>query len=292
MFLKLFENFIESINESVRLNPHIQQLKNYLTKTFEQKEKEFKELFPTKNYDGTPTPEDIKISLHDTTFKTIRPDTKGRKKVVNRNYPSHYYFTYLNDVPNRWLIHFTNSGSSIFKDNSFKLGISDYKKIGYTNRQSKSGKREGGYNFGYLFSDAINYGLLKNPNALISVDNEEPAKNKSHYGTEIIIFKASGIKVKTWLNDERQVVFWGAEAKHLNLITNVKGKWCIKTRKQKINKDFFKSFWEQYIKPYNKQHILFNEKLLDFENLFQFDNLKDVFKFFENDYDKYKKYLN
>lgn len=290
MFLN-FNTYIEMINES-KLNQNIQKFKDYLLLPQNEKEKEFKELFPDKNYDGTPTKDDIEISKKDGAFKTIRKDTSGRDRVVNRKYPSHYYFTYQNDIQkDRWLIHFSNAGSNIFKDGKFKFGSQDYKYIGYTNRQSMKGKLNGGFNFAYLLNDAITYGLNKNANAVLNLDTffkEDDIKNKSHYGKEIVIFKANGIKVRTWLNNEPQVVFWGPEAYDINLITNVQGKWSIKLQKTKLNTNFFKSFWEQYVKPYSKNQTIFDEKLYDHEDYLKFDNLKDAFKFFENDYDKHR----
>lgn len=292
--IKLFEDYLDSLNEKLQVN--ILQLKNYLLQPYQKKYNEFKKLFPNKNYNGTPTEEDVKKSLKDGEFKTIRKDTKGKDKVVNRAYPTHYYFEYLNDIPkDRWLIHFSNFGKNIFKDQKFKFGIRDYKYLGYTNRQSKKGKLRGGYNFAYLFRDALKFGLHGNPLSKLNFGNdfiEGESKNKSHYGKEIIIFKANGIKVRTWLNDEAQVVFWGPDAENINLITNVRGKWVIKSKKEKVNLGFFKSFWEEYVKPYKKNKLYFDEDLFDYEDLFAFENLKDVFKFFENDYDKYKKYLN
>lgn len=108
--------------------------------------------------------------------------------------PTWYYLDYRDIIKNQWLIHFTDDAYGIVKDGFTGL-VSDFTKLGLTTRIGKdSYHRDGdaGFGFCYLLSDFEKYG--KNRHAW-------------KYGSEAVVFRASGVRVWHHGDEEYQVIF-------------------------------------------------------------------------------------
>jgi hypothetical protein len=105
-------------------------------------------------------------------------------------------------IKNQWLIHFTDDAYGIAK-NGFKYGVDDMTKLGLTTNLSDFEKEYGGYNFAYTLNDFKKYGKYSH------------RKSGYKYGDEAVIFRASGIKVWHYGDEEPQVIFYGNTAKNI-----------------------------------------------------------------------------
>lgn len=141
-------------------------------------------------------------------YDKITSDEYDRIGIDAAELPSWYYF---DDSPtvvkNQWLIHFTKHADRI-ASNGFTQGVNNHEMLGLTTDIGFD-KSNGGYNFAYKISDFDRYHGYK-------------------YGSEAVIFRASG--VYTWHDDddEHQVIFWGRLA--TNIVPIVEGeneKWGV-----------------------------------------------------------------
>ena len=112
-------------------------------------------------------------------------------------YPTWKYVDYRSIVKNQWLIHFSDDAEDIYRDQKFNRGVYDYTTLGLTKHLSDSTKNYSGYNFAYLLNDYIRYGRNR---------------GRWKYGKEAVLFKASGVKVWHYGDEEPQVIFWGPSA--------------------------------------------------------------------------------
>lgn len=112
-------------------------------------------------------------------------------------YPTWNYVDYRSIVKNQWLIHFSDSSQNIYHDQKFSNGVYDYTRLGLTKHLPDSEKDFGGYNFAYLLSDYNRYGR---------------DRGRWKYGKEAVVFKASGVQVWHYGDQEPQVIFWGPSA--------------------------------------------------------------------------------
>lgn len=125
----------------------------------------------------------------------------------SRELPSHQYFDKPEIFKNNWLIHFTDDAIAIAYD-GFQYGVDDYERLGLTTDYSKADKKTGGkgYSFAYDVNDFKRYYY-----------NRSPSEPK--YGSEAVLFRASGIKSWHDGDGEPQVIFYGETAKDFIPIT-------------------------------------------------------------------------
>jgi hypothetical protein len=136
--------------------------------------------------------------------------TTNELPVNESEYPAWvYYDDEVEIIKNQWLIHFTNDADSVAKE-GFKYGVSDMDKLGLTTSLSDFYKKYGGYNFAFLLSDYKKYSVRSYVHG-----------GGYKYGSEAVIFRASGLKVYHYGDEEHQVIFYGNTAK--NIIPIVKG---------------------------------------------------------------------
>ena len=90
-------------------------------------------------------------------------------------------------------------------------------KLGLTTNLSDFDKKYGGYNFAYLLKDFDRYGVSSGSYA-----------NRYKYGSDAVVFNASGIKLWHHGDQEPQVIFYGKTAQNIIPIThNEDGLWSI-----------------------------------------------------------------
>lgn len=124
--------------------------------------------------------------------------------------PSFMHMDYEGIVKNQWLIHKTDDADGICRS-GFTYGMSDLSKLGLTTWFKNEGmdKKEGGYNFAFLTRDA--------------------AAAEGKYGSEAIIFRASGLMVYHYGDEETQVIFRGSEAHDIIPVYKQDGQWALST---------------------------------------------------------------
>lgn len=180
-------------------------------------------------------------------------------KIINNNLPipdSEYpAWSYFDDNPkvvkNQWLIHFTNDADGIARE-GFKYGVDDMTKLGLTTHLSDFEKKYGGYNFAYLLKDFMRYGK----------GDWRSNRRGFKYGSEAVLFRASGIELWHHGDQEPQVIFYGKTATNIIPITNGEQyNWAV--RNNKNGRIFFES-----------------------------DDLENVVKWIVKNYDQYRKYLH
>jgi hypothetical protein len=99
-------------------------------------------------------------------------------------------------VKDEWLVHFTDYAYDISIE-GFKYGAPDPSGISYTRYYSDRYRQQGsGYNFAFLATDRANITGKK-------------------YGKEAVLFKANGILVYHFGDDEHQVIFLGSTARDI-----------------------------------------------------------------------------
>lgn len=112
--------------------------------------------------------------------------------------PAWYYLEDPSLVKNKWLIHFSDDAYNIAK-NGFIYGVDDIDLLAYTTHLNQSAKEQGGYNFAYLASDFDRF--------------YKGFHGKPKYGSEAVLFRASGVKLWHIGDEEYQVIFYGDTAK-------------------------------------------------------------------------------
>lgn len=114
--------------------------------------------------------------------------------------PTWHVLEYQSTLKNQWLIHFSDNSNNIWLDQTFQYGLDDLSIIAYSTSYTKEAKKNGGYNFAYDVSDYIKYG------------RSSYRSGGWKYGEEAVLFKASGVKVYHYGDEEPQVIFWGKSA--------------------------------------------------------------------------------
>jgi hypothetical protein len=122
-------------------------------------------------------------------------------RYFERGYPTWYYVDYRSIVKNQWLIHFSDYAEDIYHDQKFNRGVYDYTTLGLTTHLPDSMKDGIGYNFAFLLSDYMQYG-----------SGDMYHRGRWTYGKEAVLFKASGVKVWHYGDQQPQVIFWGPSA--------------------------------------------------------------------------------
>jgi hypothetical protein len=135
--------------------------------------------------------------------------------IDHTDYPTWSYMSFNKVVKNEWLIHFTTyENAKDIVQNGFKYGIDDMTKLGLTTHIGDFEKKYGGYNFAYTLSD------FKRSN---------PQGKKYGDGNTAIMFRASGIRVQHWGDEENQVIFYGNTAKNIILL-HKEDEWEIQSK--------------------------------------------------------------
>ncbi len=217
--------------------------------------------------------------------------------VPAEEYPAWVFF---NDKPeivkNQWLIHFTNDPDGIAKD-GFIYGAEEMDKLGLTVHLSDFDKKYGGYNFAYLLNDFKRYGKA----------GRFSRGGEFKYGKEAVIFRASGLRVYHYGDEEPQVIFYGNTA--TNIIPIKEGenaKWAIynnKTGRIIVENDdleiltkWVQQNYPQYRKSLHEQHNVNNDFLnvdyilsrIEYTNDGQW---YDVYPGYKNEIDNYEETL-
>jgi len=126
------------------------------------------------------------------------------EKMQSTDLPPWTVLSFNRIVKDEWLVHFTDYANSIAEE-GFKYGAPDPSRIAYTRFESESARSSGeGYNFAFLATDTKNLTGKK-------------------YGEEAVLFKANGILVTHYGDNEEQVIFIGNTAR--DIIPLIKSKW-------------------------------------------------------------------
>jgi hypothetical protein len=137
-----------------------------------------------------------KMGITDELFETYFEETSAGF-ADDPQAPSFLFMDYYGVVKNDWLIHFSSDAWEIASD-GFKYGIPDLENLGLTVHLPREMKEVGGYNFAFDTSD-LRYAFGKG--------------GVPKYGSGAVMFRASGIKVYHYSDEEYQVVFAGESAK-------------------------------------------------------------------------------
>ena len=106
--------------------------------------------------------------------------------------PAWFIMSFIRLVKNEWCIHFTSDADNIARV-GFTGGTPEIEDLAYTNAGKQ--KHYAGYDFAFLINDR-------------NVDF-------NGYGDEAVIFRASGVLLLHYGDEQRQVVFWGPSVKEL-----------------------------------------------------------------------------
>lgn len=118
-------------------------------------------------------------------------------------------------VKNEWCIHFCQDADSIARE-GFTGGTEEIDQLAYTNAGKQ--KRREGYDFAYpMYERNIDF---------------------NNYGEEAVIFQTSGVECDHYGDNERQVIFWGPDAKNFIPIKYDReyGCWCLYGMKGQVLK--------------------------------------------------------
>lgn len=137
--------------------------------------------------------------------------------IPDAEYPTWAHMDFTRLVKNTWLIHFTNNADEI-ASSGFKRGVDDHTKLGLTTQMGEYDKKFGGYNFAY--DATTNYGRYIGSNS------------SPKYGSEAVLFRASGIEVWHHGDEEPQVIFYGNTARDIIPISGGEEyRWAVKNIK-------------------------------------------------------------
>ncbi len=138
------------------------------------------------------------------------------KKILKRNLyglgipeqelPSWVFFKYPRIIKNQWLIHFTEEADKIARS-GFDYLVDDITRLGLTTWMSKKYDRsKKGYGFSYTIHDYGKYG--KSGRATQDYKGWK-------YGSEVVLFRASGLRVWHVGDEEFQTIFKGDTVKEI-----------------------------------------------------------------------------
>ncbi len=145
----------------------------------------------------------------------------NNKRTV-RVIPTCFAMRYEKVIKNQWLIHFTDWADKIWEEQTFKYGISDFNKLSYSSNYSNDLKPvSGGFNFAYDIIDYVKYG------------HSSYREGRWKYGSEAVLFKASGIKAHHLGDNEPQVIFSGNTAKDIVWLHQMDKEWMVTNPKKR-----------------------------------------------------------
>ena len=113
---------------------------------------------------------------------------------------------------NTWLVHFSDDADSI-KQEGFTYGVDQMDKLGLTTYFGKSAKEHGGYNFAFLADSR----------------DASSAANGGKYGSDAVLFRATGLKVYHHGDQETQIIFYGKDVNPNDIVLLSKdgGDWQV-----------------------------------------------------------------
>lgn len=137
--------------------------------------------------------------------------------IPNSEYPA---WSYFDDTPklikNTWLIHFTDDADGIAR-HGFKFGVSEIEKLGMTTDLGEFDKKYGGYNFAFRANNFDRY-----------YKSRHGWSGEPKYGKEAVLFRASGMELYHYGDNEPQVIFYGNTARDITPITSGENKkWAV-----------------------------------------------------------------
>lgn len=139
--------------------------------------------------------------------------------IAASEYPA---WSYFDDNPklikNTWLIHFTDDADGIAR-NGFKYGVTEIDKLGMTTNLAEFDKKYGGYNFAFR-ADNFNR----------HYKSRHGWRGEPKYGREAVLFRASGMELYHYGDEEPQVIFYGNTARNIIPITDRDRKWAVYSR--------------------------------------------------------------
>lgn len=137
-------------------------------------------------------------------FKLFGNGTIEHDQYMRPGFPSWNYMEFQKIVKNQWLIHFSNDAREVWW-HGFKYGVEDLSTLGLTTyiKNTSFEKKNGGYNFAYDISDYKRHG------------RERYHRGGWKYGNEAVLFRASGVKVWHFGDEEPQVIFVGSTARDI-----------------------------------------------------------------------------
>ena len=187
---------------------------------------------------------------------------KGMKGQFSQYLSDYYYYENSGNGPswlhmdnprmirNKWLIHFSNNAANIAWK-GFKHGTTEFEDLAYSNAGETSGKYEG-YDFAYDLDDFQSY--------CYTGRGYHPTPK---YGKEAVIFRASGVKLWHYGDNEDQVIFYGPSAKDI--------------------------IYLEFNDETDEWHISSTKRYGQI--LYQNENLGEVVDWIERNYDQYRKHL-
>ena len=132
--------------------------------------------------------------------------------------PAWSFFDNPRLVKNQWLIHFTDDAEGIARQ-GFKYGVDEIDKLALTTHLGEFEKKYGGYNFAYDIERYARYAHSNHGRGF-------------KYGKEAVIFRASGMELWHYGDEEPQVIFYGNTAKSIIPITEgEEHQWAVKSVK-------------------------------------------------------------
>lgn len=171
--------------------------------------------------------------------------------IADAEYPAWtFYSNNPKLIKNTWLIHFTNDADGIAR-HGFKYGVSDIEKLGVTTSLGEFEKKYGGYNFAFRADNFDRY-----------YKSRHGWSGEPKYGREAVLFRASGMQLHHYGDEEPQVIFYGNTARNIIPIANGEDrKWGVYSR--------------------------YNGRLL-----FEDDDLKKVVYWVIRNYEQYRRHLD
>ena len=199
-------------------------LKSYLTMTDAEKGEELARQFPHRFFEwlsgqelpeGWEAPKDLDELIDNDMFSGLPPamceqflrSDEGTRAVDDdpMDAPSFMYMEYEGIVKNQWLVHKTDEPGEISL-HGFTRGMWDLARLGLTTYFTDKAKT-GGYNF--------------------AVPAGEAGRIERKYGKHAVLFRASGIRIHHYGDEEDQVIFWGRDARDIVPIHERGGEWCL-----------------------------------------------------------------
>lgn len=157
---------------------------------------------------------------------------------------------YTRDVHNEWLIHFSDNAAHIAYE-GFKYATEDMNELGYSGAGQISNKSSEGWDFAYLANDC--------------------PRDGNKYGSDAVMFQASGIKATHYGDEEEQVMFWNKDAKNLVLIQSNNGY-------TENSRGDYAGDW--YITSTRTNEVIYGS-----------DEISDVIAWVQNNFAQYRKHL-
>ena len=119
------------------------------------------------------------------------------------NAPAFVFFSQPRIIKNEWLVHFSDNAYHIAKE-GFTYGTQELDRLAYSGAGDIESKFGEGYDFAYRADSATDVLVTPNKNW-----------NTPKYGSEFVLFRASGVEAFHDGDQERQVIFYGPSAKEI-----------------------------------------------------------------------------